>query len=149
MACKYSYSDLPSHHTLPNQLSKRLDKYVLNPPVVLQDQTNLTWEAEIVNMQFLRKRLVKKSSAAFYITNVLHRAVMIIKHHREKPPWEQLTCSTTWTITVTYWIKLLLKSGVISEDFAHLFVGNSCQCRFFFFFWKRPPCARSAPATQS
>lgn len=55
-----SYSDLPSHHTLQNQLSKRLGKYVLNPLVVQQEQTNLIWEAKIVNMQFLRKRLVKK-----------------------------------------------------------------------------------------
>lgn len=55
-----SYSDLPSHHTLKNQLSKWLGKYVLNPLVVRQEQTNHTWEAKIANMQFLRKRLVKK-----------------------------------------------------------------------------------------
>lgn len=73
-----SYSDLPSHHTLKNQLSKWLGKYVLNPLVVRQEQTNLTWEAKIANMQFLRKRLVKKGSAAFYIANVFHRAIMII-----------------------------------------------------------------------
>lgn len=89
------YSDLPSYHTLKNQLSKRLGKYVLNPLVVWQEQTNLIWEAKIVNMQFLQKRLVKKE-----FNSLLHSKCVpscsYIKHHRCNSDKLDQTSSEKW-----------------------------------------------------
>lgn len=142
-----SYSDLPSHHTLQNQLSKRLGKYVLNPLVVRQEQTNLTWEAKIANMHFLRKRLVKKEFSS-------------LLHSKRVPScnYDYLTSQEeTYMGTVNLQHPLNFHSNILYQTSSEKWYYKWRLCSFLswrhlskqIFFWKRPPCARSAPVTQS